>query len=186
MRYIIGFLVTIGLIIVALILIFHGGNGGQQKPQTDAPALSQYSQTSTTVRWTVDGPVNNTANHRQVRVTVGQIAVIAEVLQGYDGTVIKSETYPNNTAAYAAFLHSLTLAGYTKGDTDPKLRDERGYCATGDRYVYEVANGSTIKEHYWHTSCGKGTYLGASELTNGLFRAQVPSYSTFTSGVNVY
>jgi hypothetical protein len=182
MRYIIGFLVTIGLIIVALILIFHGG--GTPTPTVTAPVLSQYATSDTEVRLTIDGPVNSPEEHRQVRITVGQGQTEADVLQGYTGQVLKSQTTNNDSTSYAAFLHSLELAGFTKGSTDAKLRDERGYCPQGDRFVYEIiGSNQNDKQRYWYTSCGQGSYKGQSQLTNDLFRAQVPKYDTLVGNI---
>jgi hypothetical protein len=74
---------------------------------------------------------------------------------------------------------SLSHAGFTKGNADKALSDERGYCPLGSRYIFELIdeNGKTI-ERYWATSCGKPkTYQGNVSLTRSLFQAQVPDYS---------
>jgi hypothetical protein len=184
MRYIIGFLVTIGLIIVALILMFHGGSNSGQTPQTTAPALSQYANTDTQVRLTIDGPINSPTDHRQVRITVGQAQAEADVLQGYQGQVLKQQTTGNDSTSYAAFLHSLQLAGFAKGSTNAKLRDERGYCPQGNRFIYEIIRSDhKDQERYWYTSCGQGSFQGAAQLTNDLFRAQVSNYETLVGNI---
>jgi hypothetical protein len=185
MRYIIGFLLTIGLIIVALILIFRGG--GTSTTLTGSQVLSQYANNSTTdVRLTIDGPVNSPQEHRQIRITVSQNQITADVLQGYNSQVLRSNSYVNDPTSYVAFLRSLQLAGYTKGITTATARDERGYCPTGDRFIYEVITGNqSDKQRFWYTSCGQGSYKGNSQLTNVLFKAQVPDYDTLTGDVQL-
>ncbi len=47
-------------------------------------------------------------------------------------------------AAYGAFLQSLAHAGFDKGDKDPALKDERGYCPLGNRYIYEIVENKRV------------------------------------------
>lgn len=184
MRYIIGFLITIGLIIVALILIFRGGSSPST---TSTQTLPQYANNATTeVRLTIDGPVNNPDAHRQIRVTVSQNQIEGAVLQGYNGQVMRSNTYANDATSYAAFLHSLQIAGFTKGNTAANASDERGFCPTGDRFIYEViTSNQSNKERFWYTTCGQGSFKGDSQLVNDLFQAQVPDYTTLTANVQL-
>lgn len=179
-RYLIGFFVTIGLIILLIVLLFSGG--GTKAPSKKVPtgkALSSYANTDAQVRVTLDGPINAVENHRQVQITVGRDNAVANVLQGYDGTVIETKTVANTESSYSAFLHSLELLGFTHGVTNnPSLKSEVGHCATGTRYVFEVLQQGEQIERFWATSCGgPHSYLGNISTTLSLFKQQVPEYN---------
>ncbi len=185
MRYFIGFLVTIGLIILVIVLLFGGGGKDKAKvPATSKPLVS-YASSDAAVRLTVDGPINAEQNHRQTQITVTKNMVTYAELGGYKGVVRKSQAYTNTEAAYTSFLRALALAGFTSGDTSKDLQDERGYCAQGNRNIFELIQSNKDVERYWSTSCGKPkTYLGNSSLTISLFKAQVPNYDDLTNNNN--
>lgn len=182
MRYFIGFLVMIGLIILLVVLLV-GGNG---KPKNAPKSLVSYANTSAQVRMTIDGPVNAVSEHEQVRITVDKNNVTYEQLKGYDGDVVNSQIFANTESAYDVFLHALQHAGYTHGDNNPDLKDERGYCPLNDRYIYEIIQDGNTIQRYWTSNCGSPkTYLGNRNLTNTLFERQVPGYTSLTSGLQL-
>ncbi len=174
MRYIIGLLVTIGLIVLLIILLF--GGGGSKVPK-NAKTLSSYANTDAVARLTIDGPIIAPQNHHQIQITVGRDATTFEKVQGYDGSVIDTHTYDSSLNSYNAFLHALGRAGFTKGNVDASLSDERGYCPLGDRYIFELIENRNDVVRFWATSCGNPkTYGGNTSLTVTLFQAQVPDY----------
>ncbi len=182
MRYIVGFLIGIGLIVLTFVLIiriFSGGGDGEQTPRS--VDLTGYSTTDTVMRLTMDGPVVADTQHQQVRITVGRDLVLYERFQGYQGDVIEAKNYPNNTEAYSQFLHALNQAGYTRGNpAAPK--DERGFCPTGQRYVYEaIGQGENILR-WWGTSCSgnQGNFQGRGFEIRSLFKRQIPDYMELT------
>jgi hypothetical protein len=181
MRYVIGFLVTIGLIILVIMLLFRGGS---DVPEAPAKAdLTSYSDSSTAVvQYTVDSPVTAAEDHFTTQITVGKDEARITIFQGYDGQVVRSQAYPTGQNAYAVFLHSLKNAGFTLGNDSEELRDERGYCPTGSRYIYEVVDGSSTKSRYWSTSCKVGTFKGNKSTIKTLFEDQIPDYGKVTSG----
>lgn len=177
MRYFIGFLVTIGLIVLLIVLLFHGGNSGKV-PQTKVPLVS-YATTDTVVRATIDETINAPEIHRTIQITVGRDNTTLNVIKGYDGDSQKNLSYPMTESAYGVFLKALQHAGYTTGNDDSSLKDERGYCPTGSRYIFEVVQGGDSIERYWSTSCGgnaPSTFKGKTSLVLDLFRSQVPDY----------
>jgi len=183
-RYFIGFLLTVGLIILLIVLLFHhGGNG--KVPVTQAP-LTSYSNSDTVVRETIDGPINAPATHRQLQITVGRNNTTFEELSGYDGNVVKSQSYDMTENAYSNFLYAIERAGYTQGNTDRALKNERGYCPEGRRYIFEVIQDGKDLERYWVTNCNgtPKTFNGKASLVIDLFRAQVPDYTSLTSDLN--
>lgn len=184
MRYFLGFLAAIGLIVLVFILVLRGLSGPRQSNvQT---LLTDYSKTKTVMRMTIDGSVNADQNHRQVRVTVGRDENVIETISGYQGEVLDTQIYPNNEEAYFVFLRALQFQGYTKGNPDPARADERGVCPNGKRYIFEIVTGSATVQRYWTTSCdGGGTFNGATSSIRLLFQKQVPDYSKMTRGMGV-
>lgn len=185
MRYFVGFLITIGLLILLIMLLFRGG-GDKAKVPTTSRTLDSYAATSAEVSLTTDGPINAASEHNQTRITVGRDQVVYDQIKGYDGNVTKTQAYENTQNAYKNFLLALSHAGFTKGETDPAFRDERGYCPTGNRYIMELYNEGKSLQRYWATSCGKPkSYLGNLSLTLTLFQAQVPNYSSMSQDLDL-
>lgn len=180
MRYFIGLLITLGLFILLLVLIITGGS----KPGPKSKNLVDYASTDAQVSMTIDGPVNADSLHEQVRVTVDSTNVAYEHIKGYQNNVVDTKLFANNENAYDAFLHALQHAGFTQGDKRPELGGDSGWCATGDRYIFELTQDGKTLERYWDTSCGNPkTYLGNTELTLTLFQAQVPGYVDLTQNI---
>jgi hypothetical protein len=186
MRYIIGFLITIGLIILLVVSLVGGGNNGKQKvPETSKP-LESYSNTDVLARLTIGGPITAPQNYDEIRITVGKASTTYEHIVGFDGAVKESRSYPMTPNAYNNFLHALSVVGFTQGNTSSDLRDERGQCPQENRYVYELIDGSSDIVRFWSTDCGKpSTYQGAPQATNDLFRAQVPDYGNLTENISM-
>jgi hypothetical protein len=132
---------------------------------------------------TIDGPINSDKEHRQVQISVGGSDTEFRIMQGYEGHVLTTKTWQSNDAAFAVFLHALTLDGYTQGDADPKKSDERGYCQDGDRYIFEFNQGGDHMIRWWATTCNEGNYKGSRDKTIDLFQKQVPGYDELIANV---
>jgi len=183
LKYFVGFIATIVLIILLIILIFHGG--GAKVPST-AKTLDSYASTDAEVSVTIDGPIVADQNHQAVKITVSNDSAVFEQIQGYQGDVIKQQSYPNNTDAYTNFLFALERAGFTEGSSASNLKDERGYCPLGDRYIFEINQDGKELERYWATSCGNPkTYKGIVGLTLTLFQDQIPDYSDLSQNAKL-
>ena len=174
MRYFLGFLITIGLIILVIVLLFRGPS--KPKVSTTSKTLDSYASTNAEVKLTIDGPINAQSEHDQTRITVDRNNVTYEQITGYQGSVKKMQRFDNNQEAFTVFLKALDRAGFTLGDTDKTLADERGRCALGTRYIYELAQDGKNLERFWTTSCGGiKTFKGLDGQTRDLFRAQIPN-----------
>lgn len=177
MRYYIGFLITAGLLVTLIFLLFHSGN--QVKVPTTAQPLISYANTDAEVSLTIDGVINASQAHQQVQIIVNQNNVTFDQIQGYDGNIVNQKQFANSKNSYEVFLHALALAGFTEGDTSPALSDERGYCPLGDRYIFKLSEGGNNLERFWATNCGGlKTYEGDLNLTLDLFENQVPNYDS--------
>jgi hypothetical protein len=190
MKYLIGLILSILVILFIIIKLLSGGGGGNGAntsiTQTQPKSLADYADTDVTVRYTIDNPVQAPATHRDIIITVGRDSADLTVTKGYDGEVIKHKAYPNSENSYANFLMALDRsAKFTKGKDDPSLRDGRGYCATRDRFIYEIvaADGSLI-QHFWSTSCRTATFEGDNGITRDLFISQIPDFDALTLNVS--
>ena len=187
LRYIIGFFITIGLIIFLIVLLVSGGKGSKPTVPSANKQLYSYYNTDAKARLTIDGLVNYQGVHQQVQITVSRTDVSYDQLQGYDGQVVKHQSSPNTQNAFAVFLHALGHTGFTKGDTSADLKDERGYCPLGQRYVFELVDGSKSVERFWATSCSSTpkTYQGQIDNTIQVFKNQVQNYDDLTQDLNL-
>lgn len=176
MRFIIGVIIAIGLIVMVLILLLRGPS----TPPTNYD-LMRYANTGTAMRLTIDGPITAEQTHREIQITVDNSLSSIAVIQGYQGRILRQRSYASNVTAYSVFLRALQLAGFNRGKNAPSLRDERGYCPLGERYIMEIVNGSQVSQHYWATSCGgQGNYQGHLNTVISLFTGQIPDYSALT------
>jgi hypothetical protein len=184
MKYFFGFLVTVILTIFLVILLVGGGDDKQTSTSTVPKSLADYSTTNTVAKLTVDGPVNANSEHRQIIITVGKANVKYELIDGYDGNVMELKNFANTQNAYANFLKALDHANYTTGDTLKEHQDERGYCPKGNRYIYELVDGSKSIQRFWSTSCQKpATYEGNVPITLDVYKAQVPNFNDLNESI---
>lgn len=185
MRVIVGFLIVIGLIFVGILLLVRllfGGSDPAPQPKDD---LVDSATTTQTMQLTIQGPVTADQEHKQIKVEVSASQTRLELITGYEGRADKTEVYSNNATSYADFLRGLDLLGYTQGSDDRALKDERGYCPTGQRFVFEIKDGSETKQRYWSSTCkDTGSYKGLTTQTVNLFKAQIPNFSAVTNGYN--
>lgn len=184
MRYLIGLLVIIAVMIFIIIRLLAGGGSEPQHLQND---LAAYATTSTVVRMTIDNPIQAPETHREVQITVGRDTADFTLFRGYERDVMEHKTYPMSVTAFRAFLQALKFSGkYTEGNDDPSLKDETGYCALGNRYVFEIIdeNGKVL-QHYWDTTCGVKTFRGDADTVEELFTTQIPDYDTLIGDVEL-
>lgn len=187
MKYFLGFLASIALVILVVVLVIRGITGGNNTPE-DQVNLTDYANTNAVVTLMTDGPINANQIHNAFEIVVGRSEARMEVFQGYERQIIQAKNYPNNDEGYANFLGALQLAGFTKGqiDEDSEKNDPRGTCATGQRYILTIQNGTSEIQRFWTTSCGgQGTFRGNIQQINQLFRAQIPDYSRLISNTNL-
>jgi len=174
MKYFVGLLIAIGLVVLVVIMIIRGFSGGSTtKNQTP---LSDYATTNTVMQMTVEGPIVTDQEHQGYRVSVGRDQVVVEAFQGYQYSVIASKTYSNNQDSYNNFLRAIDIAGFAKGNSKSPATDPRGVCATGDRVTFKILNGSSEVQNYWGTSCGgQGNFKGNFTQVKQLFNRQIPT-----------
>lgn len=180
MRYLLGFLATIGLIILILVLLLRGGDSSS--PAAKSLTLSDYARSNSAAHFTIDGPVVADQDHQEVKIDVDAYQVTFSLYDGYQGNLLNQQTYPSNEEAYTNFLLALQHQGFTTGNNDVSMRDERGYCPLGQRKVYSFTDGSDQLMRYWSTGCTVKTFKGNIDSVTTLFQRQVPDYNKLTQG----
>ncbi len=192
-RYLIG----VGLIIFAIILIIIGFNIFKNIFTSDTP--DQQTLTSKkvdllaaptnnqAVRYTVRGPVVANEKRTSIRFTIDRTKRQLEVLQGYNDSVIKTQQLSNSQESYQAFVAALNGAGFTKAISPDERGDEAQSCPLGQTYSFEIAPGGSDAFRTWSVSCGSklGTFAGNRIVIEQLFQRQFPDYNEFTSGINL-
>jgi len=182
LRYLIGFGLVALLLIVVIILIMTSGGG---KPPVAKHEFTDYATDSTvSVSETIIGPIVAAQNHAEATITIDNNSARVTKTQGYANDEIASAQYPMSNDSFTEFLAALDKAGFTNGNTDASLADDKGYCPTGERYIFTVKQGTETLERFWATNCsGTKTYRGNLPLTQTLFANQIPDYQTIIGGV---
>jgi hypothetical protein len=182
-RYILGFLIAIGLIVLIIVLIFSGGK--PSTPKVTPEALPSYANSNSEVKMTIDGPITAIQNHNTIEVMVTQNSATYDLIEGYNDNVISSKVYPNTQNSYQAFLSSLYYAGFSRGSMASDLSNNTGYCSSGSRYTFELINNGQDVYRYWATNCaGSKTYEGNLVQTIGLFKLQIPDFNNLSQSAN--
>ncbi len=183
MRYFIGLLSIVAFVLAVALLVVRGITGGGEPK--DKINLADYANTDTVMRLTIDGEINSEQEHRAVRITIGRDEARMDILNGYNQYVANTFNFPNTSAGYETFLRALQLLGYTKGDDDPNLKDERGYCPSGNRYVFEVRENGWEAQRFWRSSCKEGNFGGDTTRVIDLFQRQIPDYNSLLGDVRL-
>lgn len=180
-RLVIFILFVIGLIWLIILLFSRVFSGGNQTAPVSTTRLSSYAKNGTTAQFLIDGPIVVSQDHRSLRISVDASQSSIELLSGYDGQVIRLESFPNTDQGYLNFLKSLDTLGFSKGNK-VALKDERGQCPLKNRFVYSLKDNGTDVFRYWSTSCGSGNFGGNRNSVRALFQRQVPEsvYNDFS------
>lgn len=181
MKYLIGLLIALGLIIFIIVKFVFGG--GTPPP----PPLSSYYDTGTEVRMIIKNPTQASSKHEEIQITVGRRLATLTIFRGYQYSIIKTKSFLMNDASYRDFLRGLQISGqFMKGDTKAKYRDDSGYCALGLHYVYEIVDPvGNVTQKLWSTSCGVKTFGGDADTVQQLFKLQIPNYDNLTEDVDL-
>jgi hypothetical protein len=186
-RLLAGFIGLITLIIILVVLFGHGGKK-PVAPINPIKPLADYAQTDATTSFTVDGIVNGDEMHRAIRITVSASQRQLDVLQGYNPSVIQSNTFINNQEAYTVFLKSIRNSGFLAKNSKSKApADPAGQCPLGFRYILNLNQDGDDLSNLWVSSCGSavGNAVGALPTIQTLFQDQIPNYETLTDQVNL-
>lgn len=106
--------------------------------------------------------------------------------KGYSNNPVKVVSLPNNTSAYAQFVHALDKANMVKGvELKGDSNDLRGICATGNVFEYQTLKSDVVQKGLWTSTCSgsRGSLNASSEQLTNLFMAQIPNSRTVINEV---
>lgn len=188
LRYILWFLIILLILAVLGNLIFGGKKSNQTaKDASPQTTFADSAGSNSSVTFVTAGIINGTEMHRSIRITVSNTTRVLDIIEGYSGKVLSSQSYTNNQEAYREFLSAIYKAGFTTENPNNTNPDINGRCPLGTRYIYSSAEIPNIADELWTSTCSNviGTFGGDSGTINQLFRLQIPNYSKQTSGVNL-
>lgn len=174
-------LIIVGVVFILLVIGLYSlitqNRSPRDIPQNDTPSGVTVITGGSSVRMTVYGPIVANENRESYTISVSPTSRSIETKRGYDGAVVESHTYDNNYEAYTQFVYALSRVGFDqRRDVSDAAADDRGACATGRKYVYELLENGNVQSTAWAVSCGRnqGTYVGTNSATYLLFDKQVP------------
>lgn len=181
MKFLFGFLVLIISVVVTIILIvsLFSSNNSQSKPTNVVSSydLQEAGAVDSVIKVTVSGPTVAEENYKSIRYTISKNTRTVESLKGYKGTVDKSQVLTNSPESYKALLAALTTVQFSKKRDSGAQLDTT--CASGNKYVFELASGGKQQFSTWTSSCSLrgGTFAGDAGSVNQLIKAQFPNLS---------
>lgn len=183
----IGALIVIAGLVFAFVSIFKPGKSSNIKQVTSAVVLAEHASEDNAVSYMVDGLTNATEDHRAIKITVTNKARTLEVFSGYDGNVILSKSFSNDTAGYKAFLAGLQTVGFLKQNTKNTSLNYQGKCPLGYTFIIKTSGIKDTPELLWTSSCSnaKGNFAGSLESVKQLFKKQIPDYDKLVTGVKI-
>lgn len=189
MRYGLGVLLVIFLVIVGAVVLFDGDNSSSSKQLRNTQIVDYENKDRASVSWTQQGVLVGEDQRRSIRVIVTRNNRMVEVLDGYEQRVEKSQQYTNTPAAFSAFVRALDDASFGL-ERDVSEPDERGMCPTGNIFIYRLTDVGTEIMRTWSGNCSRagGSFGGSTKnasLIARLFKAQITGYSDFVSGVKL-
>lgn len=167
-------------------------SGGDDSAETETPAEivdapfipSDENNDSSEIKFTVMGKINAPEDHREFRFTITQRSRQVDLIEGYDGKVIKSLRLPNTPNSYQELLNAIESEGFTREKAEPTITDSRGYCSNGKKYFYVATTNGLTRSDLWSASCARraGTFGGDRIDIVRLFERQFPDFSDFRRG----
>ena len=148
--------------------------------------LSSYVKNNNAqVRYTTEGPINASEDHRSVQISVSPTSRTINIIAGYQGQVIASQTYPNDTKAYGDFLEALNKVKFTVERPVAVGISSQSICPLGNRTHFEIIENAKDVMNLWTASCTTGSFGGNASTTRSLFKLQIPDYVKLTNNVSV-
>lgn len=186
MRYVLGVIGMIILGIIAFMLFARTttNQGGNVQTGVKTVVTTDYVNDKSTVSLVQYGEVTANEERRTLKIYVSETERVIQVLEGYEETVQRSQSYSNNREAYESFMKALDFAGFTRkkitgvGNIDS--------CPTGSRFVYTLTSEGQEVSSLWNTSCAAlaGTLGNNGSLIRSLFKKQIPDYDDVVKGVS--
>lgn len=186
MRYVIAIIVVVAVAFLAIFFVSNNKDKDQPNQQSAPVKLTSLINQDVAPSVTTEGKLTGDDTRRAIRITVKGGSRTINILQGYNETVIKTQTFDNNQAAFEPFLQALDNAGFTKSQTG-MYTDSSGVCPTGNIYRYSYTSYNDSTHELWSASCGVGVgpFAGDGARIRQLFEAQITNYDEFVNGVQL-
>lgn len=185
MKYVFGVIGVIVLLFIIAMLVFNRGESPTKSTPLRSSQLVEFADKNSNVSLTSIGKVVGNEEHYSLRIIVTPVERRLEVLNTYDDTVVRSETFPNTSSAYENFLSAIGGQGFITGK-ETKIKDQRAACPTGIRYVYDLRENGESKANLWSTSCNaNGTFAGRAATVRQLFQRQIPNYEQLVTDIRL-
>ncbi len=189
MRYGLAILVTIFLVIVG-VAAFVGSDDSSTATTTarNTKLVGYENNNNASITWTQQGRLVGDDQRQAIRVTVTRSKRTVEILSGFAERVERSHEFVNTPEAFSSFVRALDNYSFGR-ERVVKQPDERGVCATGNRFIYRLTDSSNEVMRTWSDTClpADGPFGGgktASQIA-ALFKAQITNYSQQISGVRL-
>ena len=167
---------VVGLVYIARILFFSGGQGVLSQSDTSQAALINTSA-DRAVLMKVRGNIVADEEFRTYQIQITPNQRTFSVYKGYLDQQIKNKVLSNNIPAYEQFVYALNRAklmnaNVLTGDSN----DTRGICATGFLYEFQILKADKTVKSLWTTTCSssKGSLGVSLSPVRSLFNAQIP------------
>ena len=178
------------IFIVLFILLLIGGfflfTGGNRETVVEDPISVTDTTAERAVRMTVYGNIVADEERQSYQIEVSPSARIFEERSGYSNRVAESRDLRNSMSAYEEFVYALQKLDYDERRKVPEGKDDdRGTCASGKRYVFEILEFGDVVDSRWTTTCkgSKGTFAGSYRLVEDLFQDQIPEFKLVGRGL---
>ena len=185
MRYL---LATIGFIVLMVIAITIFARPQSKKATTNNKViqLSSYVKNNNAqVRYTIEGPINAPEDHRSVQISVSPLSRTLNIISGYQGQVISSQTYANDAQSYSDFLQALSQEQFTAERQVSSNIKSQSICPLGNRTHFQILENAKDVMNLWTGSCMRGSFGGNVANIRSLFKLQIPDYVKLTNSVSV-
>lgn len=182
-----GFLAVIIILIVGIVFLFTRDSGRDNNlPAEQRVDTTEYISEPSVVTYITEGRLNAEEEHRSIRISISRNVRSLDVLGGYNGTILRTNSFPNTQSAYDEFMHALDKAGFTRKQK-AVYSSEKGVCPLGRRYIYRLDGLGEEVSRLWSTSCSnkEGSFAGNASLIRQLFENQIPEYYKLTSDVSL-
>lgn len=177
-------MIILGVIAVMLFDRTINNQSGNIQTGERTVATTDYINDKSDVEFIQYGQVIADEKRRTLKIYVSETERVIQVLDGYEQAIQRTQSYPNNTAAYESFLKALDYSGFTRKKITNVSSESS--CPTGSRFVYVLRNEGQEVSNLWNNSCAplSGTLGNNGSAIRNLFKKQIPDYNDVVEGVS--
>jgi hypothetical protein len=180
------------LFVVVFAIVKLAGNNSTPDTPEFAQEETQTAQTDisvqpSSVEFRIIGKTIAEEDHREIRFIIREDRRVVQIIQGYNGKVVKTLSLPNSDNSYQQFVYAIQDEGFSTDKATITISDPNGVCSDGRQYHYTLKREGVTEKSLWSTSCksADGTFGGSRRAIQRLFERQFPSYDDFTDEVDI-